>query len=59
MKNIVYSVTRTNAMNVGDATVIAVTPEWKIVLYAATAVTAVLTALCAGLWILRRWAGKQ
>ena len=36
MKNIVYSVTRTNAMNVGDAVVLTVTPTWKIALYALT-----------------------
>ena len=43
MKNIVYSVTRTNAMNVGDAVVLTITPTWKIALYALTGVSYVLT----------------
>ncbi len=42
-KNVVYSVTRTNAMNVGNATVVMVTPWWQTALYAATAGCAVLT----------------
>ena len=44
MKNIVYSVTRTNAMNVGDAVVLTVTPTWKIALYALTGAFYALTA---------------
>ena len=44
VKNVVFSVTRTNAMNMGNATVISVTPWWQTALYAATGVMAVLTA---------------
>jgi beta-glucosidase len=44
VKNVVYSVTRTNAMNMGNATVVKITPWWQVVLYAATAVCAVFTA---------------
>ena len=35
--------TRTNAMNMGNATVVSVTPLWRIALYAATGVCALLT----------------
>ena len=44
-KNIVYGVTRTSAMNIGNATVIAVTPWWQTTLYAVAGAFAVLTAL--------------
>lgn len=44
-KNIIYSVTRTGAMNIGNATIIAITPWWQTALYAAAGVSAVLTAL--------------
>ncbi len=54
MKNIVYSVTRTNAMNVGDAVVLTVTPTWKIALYALTGAFYVLTAAGVFLTIRRR-----
>lgn len=51
MKNIVYSVTRTNAMNVGDATIIAITPTWKIALWTVTGVFAALSLCCTGLML--------
>ena len=54
MKNIVYSVTRTNAMNVGDAVVLTVTPTWKIALYALTGAFYVLTVAGAFLAIRRK-----
>ena len=54
MKNIVYSVTRTNAMNVGDAVVLTVTPTWKIALYALTGAFYALTAAGVFLTIRRR-----
>ena len=41
-KNVVFSITRTNAMNMGNATVVMVTPWWRTVLYAATGVCALL-----------------
>lgn len=45
VKNVVYSVTRTNAMNVGNATVITVTPWWQITLWIVTCLFAIMTAL--------------
>ena len=54
MKNIVYSVTRTNAMNVGDAVVLTITPTWKIALYALTGAFYVLTIAGAVLTICRK-----
>ena len=54
MKNIVYSVTRTNAMNVGDAVVLTVTPTWKIALYALTVAFYALTAAGVFLTIRRK-----
>ncbi len=45
VKNVVYSVTRTNAMNMGNATVVSVTPWWQTALYAAAGACALLTAL--------------
>ena len=54
MKNIVYSVTRTNAMNVGDAVVLTITPTWKIALYALTGAFYALTIAGAVLTIRRR-----
>uniref|UniRef100_UPI0025D42EF5 glycoside hydrolase family 3 N-terminal domain-containing protein n=1 Tax=uncultured Pseudoflavonifractor sp. TaxID=1221379 RepID=UPI0025D42EF5 len=47
VKHIVYGVTRTNVMNVGDATVVSIMPWWQVTLYSATGVLAVLTVLCA------------
>ena len=46
VKNIVYSVTRTNAMNIGDATIVSVTPWWKITLYTAFGVAAMAAIGC-------------
>ena len=43
VKNIAYSVTHSHAMNIGNATIIPVTPEWQIALYTLTGVLAVLT----------------
>ena len=54
MKNIVYSVTRTNAMNVGDAVVLTITPTWKIALYALTGAFYALTIAGAVLTIRRK-----
>ena len=56
-KNVVYSVTRTNAMNIGNATVVMVTPWWQIALYAATAVCAVLTV--GSVFMMLRFKKKQ
>lgn len=46
VKNVVYSVTRTHAMNIGDATIVAVTPWWQVTLYIAAAVMTVMAAGC-------------
>ena len=46
VKNVVYSVTRTNAMNIGDATIVAVTPRWKITLYTAFGVATMAAIGC-------------
>ena len=58
MKNIVYSVTRTNAMNVGDAEILAVTPVWKTALYTVVCVFWVLTAAAAVLALGRKKKNK-
>ena len=44
VKHIAYSITHSHAMNVGNATVRAITPWWQVAIYAATGVMAVLTA---------------
>ena len=44
VKHIAYSITHSHAMNVGNATVRAITPWWQMAIYAATGVMAVLTA---------------
>jgi len=54
VKHIAYSVTRTSAMNIGNATIIAITPWWQTALYAATGVMAALTAVSAFMLIRRR-----
>lgn len=46
VKNVVYSVTRTHAMNIGDATIVAVTPWWQVTLYIAAAVMTIMAAGC-------------
>ena len=51
VKNVVYGVTRTNVMNVGDATVVAITPWWQVALWSAAGALALLTALCAVLTV--------
>lgn len=43
-KHIAYSITHSHAMNIGNATIIPITPWWQIVLYSATGVFALLTA---------------
>lgn len=43
-KNIAYSITHSHAMNVGNATVVAVTPWWQMALYILIGVLAVATA---------------
>ena len=53
VRNVVYSVTHTNAMNIGDATVVAITPWWQVALYSVTGVMAALTLLFAVLAIVR------
>ena len=45
IKNIVYSVSQTYAMNIGNATVITITPWWQILLYAVTAGFVLLTGM--------------
>ena len=45
VKNVIYGITRTHAMNIGNATVVAVTPWWQIALYGITAGMVLLTLL--------------
>ena len=58
MKNIVYSVTRSNAMNVGDAEILTVTPVWKTALYIVVCVFWVMTAAAAVLALGRKKKNK-
>ncbi|MBR3272063.1 MAG: hypothetical protein IKI59_09075, partial [Clostridia bacterium] len=58
-KNIVYNVSHSHAMNVGNATVIPVTPWWQLTLYAATACFGVLTVLFLVLAILAKKKAKK
>ena len=44
MKRIAYSITHSHAMNVGNATIVPITPWWQMTLYMVTGVMAVLTA---------------
>jgi len=46
VKNIAYSVTHSHAMNVGNATIIPVMPEWQVALIALTCVSGAATAFC-------------
>ena len=46
LKRLVYSVTRTHAMNIGDATIVTVTPWWQTALYIAFGVMAVAAVGC-------------
>ena len=60
-KNIIYSVTRSNAMNIGNATVIAVTPVWKTALRISLIASGALATAFAALCLMRRrknWKGK-
>lgn len=52
VKNVVYSVTRSHAMNVGDATIVAVTPWWQMVLYISCAMMCGIALLCVTMAIL-------
>ncbi len=42
-KNIAYSITHSHAMNVGNATIVSITPWWQMALYVLVGVLAVLT----------------
>jgi len=53
-KNIAYSITHSHAMNVGNATIVAVTPWWQMALYGLVGVLAVLTVGCAVMMILKK-----
>ena len=44
VKHIAYSITHSHAMNIGNATIIPITPWWQTAIYVATGVFAVLTA---------------
>ena len=44
VKHIAYSITHSHAMNIGNATIIPITPWWRMAIYVATGVFAVLTA---------------
>ena len=46
LQRIAYSVTHSHAMNVGNATIVPITPWWQMTLYCATGVVGLLTALC-------------
>ena len=52
VKNVVYSVTRTHAMNVGNATIVAVTPWWQTALYAATGGMVAVTLGCVAMMVI-------
>ena len=58
-KNIAYNVTHSHAMNVGNATVIPITPWWQLVLYGATALFGILTVLFLVLAIVAKKKAKQ
>ena len=59
VKNVVYSVTRTNAMNIGDATVVSVTPLWQTALKVAAGGFGAVTLLFAALWALKGKKSKE
>lgn len=52
LKRLVYSVTRTHAMNIGDATIVTVTPWWQTALYSAFGVMVVVAVGCVVMMIL-------
>ena len=58
-KNVIYSVTRSSAMNIGNATVISVTPAWKIVLRIAAIASTALTVCFAALCVIRHRKNKK
>ena len=58
-KNVIYSVTRSSAMNIGNATVIAVTPSWKTALRVAAIVSGALTVCFAALCVVRHGKNKK
>ena len=58
-KNIAYNVTHSHAMNVGNATVVPVTPWWQLALYGATAFFAVLFILFLVLAIVTKIKAKK
>ena len=58
-KNIAYNVTHSHAMNIGNATVIPITPWWQTLIYVLTGVFGVLTALCAVMWVVSSKKNKK
>ena len=58
-KNVIYSVTRSSAMNIGKATVISVTPAWKTVLRIAAIASTALTVCFAALCVIRHRKNKK
>ena len=46
LKRIAYSITHSHAMNVGNATIVPITPWWQTALYGLVGVLAVATAVC-------------
>lgn len=58
-KNVIYSVTRSSAMNIGNATVISVTPAWKTALRIAAIASAALTVCFAALCVIRHRKNKK
>ena len=58
-KNVIYSVTRSSAMNIGNATVISVTPAWKTVLRIAAIASTALTVCFAALCVIRHRKNKK
>ena len=58
-KNIVYNVSHSHAMNVGNAQVIPITPWWQLLLYGVTAFFGVLTVLFLVLAIVTKKKAKQ
>lgn len=58
-KNVIYSVTRSSTMNIGNATVISVTPAWKTVLRIAAIASTALTVCFAALCVIRHRKNKK
>ena len=57
-KHITYSVSHSHAMNVGNATIIPITPWWQMAIYVVTGVFAVLTAGCVVMLVLSKKKAK-